>query len=45
VKSALDHVLRHNTWANGTLLEFCRGLDLSAWAYGRASEISQHDGD
>jgi len=23
----LDHVLRHNTWANGTLLEFCRDLD------------------
>jgi uncharacterized damage-inducible protein DinB len=23
----LDHVLRHNTWANVTLLEFCRGLD------------------
>jgi uncharacterized damage-inducible protein DinB len=27
VKTALDHVLRHNTWANGTLLEFCRALD------------------
>lgn len=23
----LDHVLRHNTWANVTLLEFCRALD------------------
>ena len=23
----LDHVLRHNTWANVTILEFCRGLD------------------
>ncbi len=23
----LDHVLRHNSWANVTLLEFCRGLD------------------
>jgi uncharacterized damage-inducible protein DinB len=23
----LDHVLRHNTWANLTLLEFCRALD------------------
>ncbi|MDP9319828.1 MAG: hypothetical protein M3P16_01880 [Chloroflexota bacterium] len=23
----LDHVLRHNTWANVTLLEFCRRLD------------------
>ena len=27
MKTALDHVLRHNTWANGTLLEFCRALD------------------
>jgi uncharacterized damage-inducible protein DinB len=27
VKSALDHVLRHNTWANGALLDFCRALD------------------
>jgi uncharacterized damage-inducible protein DinB len=25
----LDHVLRHNTWANVTLLEFCRRLDLA----------------
>ena len=23
----LDHVLRHNTWANVTLLEFCAALD------------------
>jgi len=23
----LDHVLRHNTWANASILEFCRGLD------------------
>jgi uncharacterized damage-inducible protein DinB len=23
----LDHVLRHNTWANVTVLEFCRALD------------------
>jgi uncharacterized damage-inducible protein DinB len=23
----LDHVLRHNTWANVTILEFCGGLD------------------
>jgi uncharacterized damage-inducible protein DinB len=23
----LDHVLRHNTWANLTLLEYCRALD------------------
>jgi uncharacterized damage-inducible protein DinB len=27
VKTALDHVLRHNTWANGALLDFCRALD------------------
>jgi uncharacterized damage-inducible protein DinB len=27
VKSALDHVLRHNTWATGALLDFCRTLD------------------
>jgi uncharacterized damage-inducible protein DinB len=27
VKNALDHVLRHNTWANGTLLDFCGALD------------------
>ena len=26
VAAPLDHVLRHNTWANLTLLEFCRGL-------------------
>ena len=25
--SPLDHVLRHNTWATGALLEFCRTLD------------------
>ncbi len=23
----LDHALRHNTWANGAIIEFCRGLD------------------
>ena len=27
MKTALDHVLLHNTWANGTLLNFCRALD------------------
>jgi uncharacterized damage-inducible protein DinB len=27
MKSALDLVLRHSTWANGTLLDFCRALD------------------
>ena len=25
--SPLDHVLRHNTWATGALIEFCRTLD------------------
>jgi|SRR6266550_3267757 len=25
--SPLDHMLRHNTWATGTLLEFCATLD------------------
>jgi uncharacterized damage-inducible protein DinB len=25
--SPLDHVLRHNTWATGALIEFCRALD------------------
>ena len=28
--SALDHVLRHNAWANKTLLEFCSGLEPAA---------------
>ncbi|MEO8632413.1 MAG: DinB family protein [Chloroflexota bacterium] len=27
MKTALDHVLRHNAWANGKLLDFCRALD------------------
>jgi uncharacterized damage-inducible protein DinB len=27
MKTALDHVLRHNTWATGALLDFCRALD------------------
>ena len=27
MRSALDHVLRHNTWANGALIDFCRALD------------------
>ena len=27
MKTPLDHVLRHNTWANGTLLDFCRTLE------------------
>jgi uncharacterized damage-inducible protein DinB len=44
----LDHVLRHNTWANLTLLEFCRGLDpatLEATAtgtYGTLAGTLQH---
>jgi uncharacterized damage-inducible protein DinB len=25
--SPLDHILRHNTWATGALIEFCRTLD------------------
>lgn len=29
MKFALDHVLRHNTWATGALLDFCRTLDPS----------------
>jgi uncharacterized damage-inducible protein DinB len=28
--SALDHVLRHNVWANKTLLEFCAALEPAA---------------
>lgn len=27
MKPTLDHVLRHNTWANGRLLDFCRAQD------------------
>jgi len=27
VARPLDHLLRHNTWANVTILEFCRGLE------------------
>ena len=44
----LDHVLRHNTWANVTLLEFCAALDpalLDAEAggtYGTLSGTLQH---
>jgi len=44
----LDHVLRHNTWANLALLEFCRALDpamLEAEAigtYGTLSGTLQH---
>ncbi|MDQ6858917.1 MAG: hypothetical protein M3Z65_07985, partial [Chloroflexota bacterium] len=44
----LDHVLRHNTWANLTLIEFCRGLEpavLEAEAigtYGALNGTLQH---
>jgi uncharacterized damage-inducible protein DinB len=44
----LDHVLRHNTWANVTLLEFCRGLDparleqAAAGTYGTLYGTLQH---
>jgi len=46
--SALDHVLRHNAWANKTLLEFCAALepaalDLSAaGTYGTLYRTVQH---
>jgi len=46
--SALDHVLRHNAWANKTLLEFCAALepaalDLSAaGTYGTLYGTVQH---
>jgi uncharacterized damage-inducible protein DinB len=46
--SALDHVLRHNAWANKTLLEFCAALepaalDLSAaGTYGTLYGTLQH---
>jgi uncharacterized damage-inducible protein DinB len=45
---ALDHVLRHNAWANKTLLEFCAALepaalDLSAaGTYGTMYGTLQH---
>jgi uncharacterized damage-inducible protein DinB len=48
VKTALDHVLRHNTWANGTLLDFCRALDparlddQAAGTYGSLHGTLQH---
>ena len=29
--STLDHVLRHNAWANKTLLEFCAALEPAAF--------------
>ena len=48
MKTALDHVLRHNTWANGTLLDFCRALDparledQAAGTYGTLYGTLQH---
>ena len=44
----LDHVLRHNAWANGALIEFCRGLDpathesASPGTYGTIERTLQH---
>lgn len=48
MKTALDHVLRHNTWANGNLLDFCRALDparledQAAGTYGTLYGTLQH---
>lgn len=44
----LDHVLRHNTWANGAIIEFCRGLEptkhesVSPGTYGTVERTLQH---
>ena len=44
----LDHVLRHNTWANGAIIEFCRGLEPAAHdsaspgTYGTVARTLQH---
>jgi uncharacterized damage-inducible protein DinB len=44
----LDHVLRHNTWANGAIIEFCRALDpakletASPGTYGTIERTLQH---
>ena len=44
----LDHVLRHNAWANGALIAFCRGLDpvtresVSPGTYGTVERTLQH---
>lgn len=46
--STLDHVLRHNAWANNTLLEFCAGLEPAALelsaqgTYGTLQRTLQH---
>lgn len=48
MKTALDHVLRHNTWANRALLDFCRALDparlddKAAGTYGTLYGTLQH---
>ena len=44
----LDHVLRHNTWANRAIIEFCRGLDpaehewVSPGTYGTIERTLRH---
>ena len=45
----LDHVLRHNTWANAALIGFCRGLEpathssaASPGTYGTIERTLQH---
>ena len=44
----LDHVLRHNTWATGALIDFCRALDpakqgsVAAGTYGTIERTLQH---
>ena len=44
----LDHVLRHNTWATGALIHFCRSLDpakqgsVAAGTYGTIERTLQH---
>lgn len=43
----LDHALRHNTRADGAIIDFHRGLDPAArerGAYGRAAGISEAEG-
>jgi uncharacterized damage-inducible protein DinB len=48
VTDPLDHVLRHNAWANKTLLEFCAKLEPSALeltaggVYGTLKQTLQH---
>lgn len=46
--SALDHILRHNTWATRALIEFCRALEAArldasaAGTYGSLYGTLQH---